>query len=138
LFHTAQKGRPDLSPSMLEHINSVEKLLIISIPNLLAVLEVDKIPKPAPFFNTTDYFRELEKGLFEIAFLHVLVERRLDTPSRNIQDPPRSVHIPRIKSICKEQRKLRRCLRILRADINLRQEVLLHASNSGWHQATLR
>ena len=124
----------ELSPSMLEHINSVEKLLIISIPNLLAVLEVDKIPKPAPFFNTADYFGELEKGLFEIALLHVLVERRLVTPSRNIQDPPRSVHVPRIKSCCKEHRKLRRCLRILRTDIDLRQDALLNASISGWYR----
>jgi hypothetical protein len=123
---------------MLEHINSVEKLLIISIPNLLAVLEGDKIPKPAPFFNTAEYFSEIEKGLFEIAFLHVLVERRLVTPSRNIQDPPRSVHGPRIKVIYKEHRKLRRCLRILGADIDLRQDVLLHASISGWYQAALR
>ena len=106
---------------MLEHINSVEKLLIISIPNLLAVLEVDKIPEPAPIFNAADYFSELEKGLFEIAFLHVLVERRLITPSRHIQDPPRLIHVPQIKSICKEHRKLRRCLHILRADIDLRQ-----------------
>ena len=123
---------------MLEHINSVEKLLSISIPNLLAVLEVDKQLKSAPFFNIADYFCELEKGLFVIAFLHVLVERRLVTPSRNIQDPPRSVHVPRITSICKEHRKLRRCLRILRTDIDLRQDALLHASISGWYQATLR
>ena len=120
---------------MLEHINSVEKLLIISIPNLLAVLEVDKIPKPAPFFNTADYFSEIEKGLFEIAFLHVVVERRLTTPSRNIQDPPRSVHGHRIKVLCKEHRKLRRCLRILRVDIDLRQNVLQYALISGWYRA---
>ena len=84
---------------MLEHINSVEKLLIISIPNLLAVLEVDKIPEPAPIFNAADYFSELEKGLFEIAFLHVVVERRLTTPSRNIQDP-RLVQYTAIGSKC--------------------------------------
>jgi hypothetical protein len=114
---------------MLEHINSVEKLLIISIPNLLAVLELDKQPKLA------EYFCELEKGLFVIAFLHVLVERRLVTPSRNIQDPPRSVHGHRIKVLCKEHRKLRRCLRILRVDIDLRQNVLQYALISGWYRA---
>ena len=117
---------------MLEHINSIEKLLIISIPKLLAVLSVDKQPEPAPYFNVKDYFCDLEKGLFVTGFLYIEVETRLDTPSRLIQDPPRPIHVARTKAICREHRKLRRCLRILRADIDLRREVLQHASNSGW------
>jgi len=48
---------------MLEHIDSIKKLLIISIPNLLAVLSVDKQPKPVPYLNVTEYFKELEKAI---------------------------------------------------------------------------
>ena len=120
---------------MLDRINSIERLLDISIPGLIAFVDEDKKPKPAPFFNITEHCRELETGLFVVAFLSALVERRLITPSRNIQDPPRPAHVPRIKAIFNEHRQLRRCLRNLRTEIGIRQEILQHASNSGWYQS---
>jgi hypothetical protein len=120
---------------MLDRINSIEKLIDISIPSLINIIDEDKKPKPAPFFNITEHFCELEKGLFAVAFLSALVERRIITPSKNIQDPPRPAHVPQIKAICKEHRQLRRCLRIFRTEISIRQEILQHASNNGWYQS---
>ena len=79
----------------------------------------------------------IEKGLVLVAFQAALIERRLDTPNRTIQDPPRPVHVPLLKSICKEHRQLRRCLHILGIEIQIRLEILQFASNSGWHQSAL-
>jgi len=53
---------------MLDRINSIEKLIDISIPSLINIIDEDKKPKPAPFFNNTEHFCELEKGFFAVAF----------------------------------------------------------------------
>ena len=120
---------------MLDRINSIEKLLSISIPALIAILDEDQRLKPAPFFNITEHFRELEKGLVVVAGISGIVEWRLALPSRLIDDPPRPIHTPRTKAICREHRQLRRCLHVLSIAIDLRQEILQHASNRGWYHS---
>ena len=119
---------------MLDQIDNIEKILNLSIPAIIIILEESKRPKPTPFFDIEGHFRTLEEDTVLIGSLVTLLEVRLVTPSRNIQDPPRLVIPSLVKSICRENRKIRRCLNIFYEEIQLRRETIQSASEGGWYR----
>ena len=125
---------------MLDRINTVEKILNLSIPTIERIIEDSKRPIPGfeGYIDYQGYHRDLQEGLVTLAFQVFAIEQRLNTPYNQVQEPPRPIHVPRTKVICREHRKLRRCLRILLAEIDERQDYLNFylnlAHNNGWYQ----
>ena len=121
---------------MLEFIDTTEKILKLSIPEIKYILSESKRLKPGPdlSFDYDDYFRNLEEGVILIELQTFLIERRLATPNRKIQDAPRPVHVPLVKVICQEHRQLHRYLRVFRAEVLERNDTIQGALRNGWYQ----
>jgi len=111
---------------MLDRINTVEKILNLTIPEIEYIIAESRRPVPDPdgHIDYAEYIRDLEEGLMTIAFQVVAIERRLNTPYNQVQDPPRPVNVPQTKVICREHRHLHRCLRIFRTESDERHEYL--------------
>ena len=114
----------------------MEKILGLSIPGIKYIINESKRPVPGlnGYFDYEGYHRDLEEGLITITLQVFTIARRLDTPYNQVQDPPRPVNVPRTRVICREHRKLHRCLRIFRDEINERQEYLHLALSNRWYQ----
>ena len=117
---------------MLERINTIEKILSLNISEIKHIIKESAKPVTGigGYFDYDGYLRDLEEGLITLAFQVFAIERRLATPHSQIQDPPRPIHVPRTKAICREHRKLHRCSRIFRAEIDERQEYLQFAQDN--------
>ena len=107
---------------MLERINTVGKILRISIPEIKSILDESKRPVSGleGYFDHESYYRNIEQGLIIIALQVLAIERRLDGP--------------RTRLIYREQWKLQQCLCIFRGDFTERQEYLQLALTNGWYQ----
>ena len=114
---------------MLDRINTVEKILGLSIPEIENIIAESQRPVPdsAGYIDYESYHRYLEEGLITIAFQVFNIERRLNTPYNQVHNPPRPVNVPQTKVICREHRHLHRCLRIFRSEIDERHEYLYMA-----------
>ena len=121
---------------MLDRINTVGKILALSIPEIECIINESSRPVPDlyGYIDYDRYHRDLEEGLITIAFQVFAIEQRLATPYNQIRDPPRPIHVPRTKAICQEHRKLHRCLRIFQVEIDERHEYLESAQDNEWHQ----
>ena len=121
---------------MLDRINNIEKILSLSLSEIKHIISESYRPLPGigGYFDYNSYLRDLEEGQISLAFQVFAIERRLATHHNQIQDPPRPVHVPRSKVICREHRKLRRCLRIFMTEIDERHEYLQFARENGGHQ----
>ena len=107
---------------MLDRINTVGKILKLSIPEIESILDESKRPVPGlrGYFDHESYYRDIEEGLITIALQVYAIQRRLDGLWT--------------RAICREQQKLHRCLRIFLAEIDERQEYLNLAQSNGWYQ----
>ena len=117
---------------MLDRIDSIEKVLSLPILVFIDILREHKIAKPSHLFNREEYFCTLREGAIFATIIQAAILVRLGTPNRQIREAPRPVQSPINKSVCKEHRKLRRCIFILREDISLRYELLQVALDRGW------
>ena len=124
---------------ILDHINTIENILSLSIPEIEYIIKESKRPVPGldGFFDYNGYHCDLEEGFITLALLVFTIERRLTTPHNQVQDPPRPVRVPRIKAFCREHQKLHGCLRIFQAEIDERQDYLHLAQNNGWYQGII-
>ena len=118
---------------MLDRIDSIEKILQLSIHAFTEILESERLAGLGPSFNARTYFRRLQEGVLFVSLLITTVEVRISTPSRDLQDPSCPLNTNRNHYILKEQRKLRRCLNLLRQHLILRDEVLEEARARGWY-----
>ena len=120
---------------MLDRIDSIEKILHLTIPTFTAILEEHKIATLGPSFNSIEYFGKLQEGAIFISLLTTTIEVRIKTPSWDLQDPCCPIHSIQRIYICKEHRKLNHYLSILRRDLNLRYELLDVARTRGWYRS---
>lgn len=124
---------------MLDRIDTVGKILALSIPEIKCIINESKRPVIGPdySFDFESYLRNFEEGQITLAFQAFAIRIRLETPHNLIQDPPRPIHIPRTKAIVREHRKLHQCLRIIEAEIEERLGYLQLAQDNGWYQRIL-
>lgn len=121
---------------MLDRINTVEKILLLSIPEIEHIINESQHPVPDAngYIDYDRYYCDLEEGLMTMAFLVFAIQQRLPTPHNQIQDPPQPIHVSRTKMICREHRKLHWCLRTFHAEIDERHNFLQLAHKNGWYQ----
>ena len=121
---------------MLDRINTIEKILSLSITEIENIIAESWKPVPGvgSFIDCIRYHRDLEEGQITLSFQVFAIGQRLATPHHQVKDPPRPVNVPRIRAICQEHRKLHRCLRLFHAEIDDRHEYLNFAQDNGWHQ----
>ena len=121
---------------MLEQINTIEKILNLTIFEIKHIINESRHPVPGPdySFDFKRYLRDFEEGQITLAFQVFAILRRLETPYNQVQDPPRPANVPRTKVICREHRKLHQCLRIFGTEIGERLEYLQRMQDIGWYQ----
>ena len=121
---------------MLDQINTIERILNLSIPEIKHIINESRRPVIGPgySFDFEHYLRDFEEGQITLAFQVFAIHRRLDTPYNQVQDPPRPANVPRTKAINREHRKLHRCLRIFGAEIEERLDYIHRAQINGWYQ----